>query len=73
MITELNEEFNLNFGGFDYSRYFNSEIGINPITSLFNQLFRLVKHESKYDYDFKLGDFVRWISKGYWKEDMPNE
>ena len=68
MIAELNREFDLNFEGFDYSRYFNSESEINLFTSLFGKLFGRVKYRSKHNYDFKLGDFVRWISEGYWKE-----
>jgi len=68
MIAEIDSEFKLNFEGFDYSQYFNSESNINSFAFFLN-IFRSKRKSSNYNYDFKLRDFVRWILNGYWEEE----
>jgi len=67
MIADIDREFNLNFDGFDYSKYFNSESETGLISSLIYKIFKN-KGSRKIIYDFKLGDFVRWILNEKWEE-----
>lgn len=65
MLIEIDREFNLNFDGFEFNKYFNSENESNIISNIIN-LFR--KKKNLIEYDVKLIDIIRWIEDGCWKE-----
>jgi hypothetical protein len=68
LIRLLDKEFHLNYEGFDFSRYFNSENEIRPVLSIFNKILNKNIPKKSTTYDVTIGDFVDWAYNGYWKE-----